>query len=85
MNKKSIQKRIINIVDAVLNPKNPINESTNLRKDLNMTVSQKIELAQCCEYEFDLKLSFSEINDLTAGTVKDMIDFISDFIEPFDK
>ena len=83
MNKKSIQKQVLNIIISVFDPQEPINNEMDLRKDLGMDIISKIELVQHCEYEFNIKLTPAEMIELTKGTVGDIVNFIDDFLTPF--
>ena len=86
MDKSNIQEKVINILSVLLEKDNrSINESMSFYNDLGIDSLDKFMIAEEVEKTFSIKFSLNEIEELTAGTIKEMVDYIYTFLQGFEK
>lgn len=83
MNKRTIQKKLINIVDEVFNPENKITKNTEF-STFDLTVENKVKFAGLVEEVFEVQFTVDEMNKLVEGTICDLVEFIYLFLLPFE-
>ena len=86
MDKSIIQEKVINILSVLLEKDNrSINESMSFYNDLGIDSLDKFMIAEEVEKTFSIKFSLNEIEELTDGTIKEMVDYIYTFLQGFEK
>lgn len=84
MNRNDIEKKVILVLAAYFN--RDVAEFTNYEGAVPMTLTDKLQVAGGIEYEFNIRLTVSEIKCmLYTRTIHDIVEYLYKFLTPFDK
>ena len=86
MEKSAISKKVIKLVNNKFGQPlhNDLCKETPLRDQYKLYIDDIVGLAQDIEKEFDIKLLPEDITAIGFSSVESLVDFIDDFLKPFD-
>ena len=82
MRKAEVRKKALECINNMFKD-SQIEGEMRFIEDLKMSLKDMIVLCDSLEESLDIKLSYDDIKEISEGSVDDMIDFIYDFIKPF--
>lgn len=82
MRKAEVRKKALECINNMFKD-SQIEGEMRFIEDLKMSLKDMIVLCDSLEESLDIKLSYDDIKEILEGSVDDMIDFIYDFMKPF--